>query len=539
MNRVDEIRLKRLTVRFHTSNIEKFLQARLVFGRAGVTLGYFKESQDPYVEDYRLEKQQLLDRAVLEIVNRLGANSLFFVEDTSVRIEALSGADDFPGLQVKEWFQQTSFEQLNESLVLNGNDRSATVYSDIALFVPGLGRPVYVNGVTKGLVATTPPMFSTDVEHPWLTPNTFNGWFIPNGASRTLGEMPVKESLCYDFRVKALNKILERLEEYAAVLNLPAGNYALPLRQISMEQPTLFPKSPLLVVVGRVCAGKTTFGNYAMSAKGGLHLEASDVMRELAAASRIRIPSMAEKARTLLAQMGPDVVAREIENRFGTSLDTGAVITGFRTLEEVLYIRERHPECRVILIECGDRIRFERHLARRRQEGVDRFAEFIAFDRDQWAFGLLGRVADVCDLKVINEGPMSEYERKIELVLQGGYENIDSAGRQGHRVSGVHVVNRNTNALQTTRLFRCLRALVDLGRPASCREISGLTRSSERQFQDRYVETVSDRHVNWILKDVPELARRITRDGKPVQYEIVRAGRTYVRMVGHNAWNPL
>lgn len=539
MNGQDDIRRKRLTVRFHTSNIEKFLQARFVFQRACMTLGYFKESQDPYVEAYGSGKKQLLNRAVQEIVDRLEANSIFFVEDTSVRIEALSGSADFPGLQVKEWFQRTSFAKLNESLQSKGDDRRATVYSDIALFVPGLERPVYVSGATDGLVATAAPAFSTDVEHPWLTPNTFNGWFIPNGASRRLGEMPVVESLRYDFRVKALTKLVERLQEYAAVLNLPTGNYAFPLRQVTTEQTTLFPKSPLLVVVGRVCAGKTTFGNYTVSAKGGLHIEASDVMRDLAEASQVKASTMADKASTLLSKKGPDVVAKEIESRFGTSLDAGAVITGFRTLEEVWYIRERHPECRVILVECGDRIRFGRHLARQRVAGVDTFTDFSAFDRNQWAFGLLGRVADICDLKIINEGSMSEYERKITSILEGGYVNIDEEGRTRHRVGGVHVVNRNSVALRTTRLFRCLRALADLGRPASCREISGLTGISERQFQGRYVETVSDRHVNWILKDVPELARRIRTDGQPIQYEILPAGRTYVNMVGHNAWNPL
>ena len=531
------MRHRRLTVRFHTSNIEKFLQARLVFGNAGVTLGYFKESQDPYVEDYGLGKRKLLARAVREIVDRLGANSLFFVEDTSVRIEALSGVNDFPGLQVKEWFQRTSFEQLNQSLASAGDDRRATVSSDIAMFVPGLDRPVYVSGATDGLVATTPPAFGTDVEHPWLTPNTFNGWFIPYGASSRLGEMPVEESLRHDFRAKALNSLLERLHEYSAVLNLAPGNYALPMRGISMEQPSLFPKSPLLVVVGRVCAGKTTFGNYAMSVKGGLHVEASDVMRDLAESSQICAPTMAEKARRLLALMGPDVVAREVESRFGSSLDDGAVITGFRTLEEVWYIRERHPGCRMVLVESGDRIRFERHLARRRIKGIDTFADFVGFDRDQWNFGLLGRVADICDLKVINEGPMPDYEKKIDVVLEGRYEHIDPSGRKGHRVGGVHVVNRSSKSLRSTRLFRCLRALVDVGRPASCSEISVLTRTSERQFRGRYAETVSDRHVNWVLKAVPELARRVKRSGKPIQYEILAAGRTYVSMVGHNAWN--
>lgn len=538
MNNQDDIRRKRLTIRFHTSNIDKFLQARLVFRRAGATLRYFKESQDPYVEDYHVGKHTLLARAIREIVDRLGANSLFFVEDTSVRIEALSGQEDFPGLQVKEWFRSTSFEQLDKSLAAAGSDRRATVYSDIALFVPGLDTSVYVAGQTEGTVAATPPTFVTDIEHPWLTPNTFNGWFIPQGASRRLGEMQVEESLKYDFRVKALNQLLRRLEEYTAVLNLPTGTYALPLRPVATEQPSLFPRSPLLVVVGRVCAGKTTFGEYAASVNGSLHVEASDVMRELAKSYDIRATTIAETARSLLSHMGSDVVAREIESRFGSSLDAGAVVTGFRTLEEVWYIRERHPGCRVVLVECGDRIRFERHLARARVTGISAFADFLAFDRDQWTFGLLGRVADVCDLKVINEGPMSEYQNKIDVILAGGYDSAEARKRRSNRISGVHIVNRKAIVSRSTRLFRCLQALVDLGRAASCQEIACLTGSSERKLRNGNVETVSDRHVNWILKDVPELARRIERRGQPVHYEIVPAGRTYVRMVGHNAWNP-
>ena len=441
--RQEENHRKRLTVRFHTSNIEKFLQARFVFDAAGFTLGYFKESQDPYFEDYLAGKQELLKRAIREIVDRLGANSLFFVEDTSVRIEALSGEKDFPGLQVKEWFQSTTFEQLNREILSAGSNRHATVRSDVALYVPGLRRPVFVSGETSGLIATTPPMFGTDVEHPWLTPSTFNGWFIPQGASKRLGEMSLEESLKYDFRVKALTKLLSRLEEFSAVLNLPTGSYALPLPEVSTRQPMLFPETPLLVVVGRVCAGKTTFGQYATSEHNRLHIEASDVMQGLAVSYGVQGHTMADKARALLGQMGPDVVAREIEDRYESSLDTGVVITGFRTLEEVAYIRERHPRCRVVLIECGERIRFERHLLRDQVTELDTFSEFVDFDRDQWKFGLLVRVSDICDLKVINEGRMSDYERKIDVILRGTYEDAKTGLARSHRADGVHVVNRN------------------------------------------------------------------------------------------------
>ena len=528
---------KRLTIRFHTSSIEKFLQARLVFKNAGLTLGYFKESQDPYVEDYLVGKRQLLDRAIREILDRLGANSPFFVEDTSVRIEALSKAEDFPGLHVKEWFRSTSFEQLDRALLSCRDDRRATVFSDIALYIPGLGRPVFVGGETRGFVAGTPPKFEPDGEHPWLTPDTFNGWFVPEGASKRLGEMPVEESFKYDFRVRALKELVARLEEFTAVLNLPTGSYARPLPVVSVEQPMLFPESPLLVVVGRVCAGKTTLGNHAVSADRNWHIEASEVMKELAELHGVQGATLAEKARALLGQMGPDVVAREIEDRFGASLDAGVVITGFRTLEEVWYVRERHPRCRVVLVECGSRIRFERHLLRGRISQVKTFSEFLATDRNQRMFGLLGRVADICDLKVVNEGAISEYEKKIDIVLEGGYEHSIKGRIQSRRTGGVHVVNREAGLLRSSRLFRCLRALVDLGRAASCQDIAALTQRGDRYVHNGGLETVSDRHVNWILKDVPELARRVERMGYPIHYEIVPAGQTYVEMIGHNAWN--
>ena len=512
---------RRLIVRFHTSSIEKFLQARMVFRSAGVPLRYFKESQEPYVENYEGGKELLLERAIREIVGRLDANSLFFVEDTSVRIEALSRSCDFPGLAVKEWFKETSFEQLDAQLLSAGDDRRATVSSDIALFVPNLPRPVFASGRTRGRVADTPPTFSTDVEHPWLTPDTFNGWFVPDGTSKRLGEMSIQRSLAHDFRVKALLQLLERLEEFAAVLNLPAGSYFVPGTERPKRQPMLFPASPLLVVVGRVCAGKTTFGKYAAATSGCLHIEASDIMKEIGAAAGVRAESKAASAREVIARMGPDVVAREIEDRFGGVLDAGAVITGFRTLEEVLYTRQRHPGCRVVFVDCGDRIRFERHLVRGRLDSVSTYGEFSAHDREQWMFGLLGRVADVSDVRVVNEGSMSAYERQMGAVLDGVYG----------RVRGIRVASRDPDSSKASRLFRCLRALLELGRPACCGEIADLTGRRGGTVKGRLVEKVSDRHVNWILKDVPELARRVERRGQPIHYELLPAGRTYVDLV--------
>src|SRR5438876_562490 len=124
---------RQLEVHFYTSNLAKFLQARLLFERAGLLLRHFRAHTEPYAENYELGKEELLRRAINEVAQRVAGKPLFFVEDTSLRIEALSnGKEDHPGLRVKEWFQQTSFEALDKELLSRGSDRRATVKSDIA-----------------------------------------------------------------------------------------------------------------------------------------------------------------------------------------------------------------------------------------------------------------------------------------------------------------------------------------------------------------------------------------------------------------------
>jgi inosine/xanthosine triphosphate pyrophosphatase family protein len=255
---------KRLDLKFYTSSVPKYLQAKLVVEKFGLVLRYFRSRTDPYTENYELGKEQLLSKAIDEIKRTVGRTSLFFVEDTSLRIDALSGSaqQDFPGLAVKEWFADTTFEALNAQLPKDVTGRRAVVKSDIALHVPGLDDPVMFHGETEGTIAATPPEFAENPHYPWLTPNSFNGWIIPLNATRRLGEMSLEESLEHDFRVRALIALIHRLEEYAAVLNAPNECYS-SVAPVSahVAQNSLFGQGGrALIVVGRICAGKTTFG---------------------------------------------------------------------------------------------------------------------------------------------------------------------------------------------------------------------------------------------------------------------------------------
>jgi inosine/xanthosine triphosphate pyrophosphatase family protein len=126
-------------ITFYTSSTPKFIQASVLFGAAGLKLTDRRHSADPYHESYAGTKEDLLAQAIEELKRREDyPATLFFVEDTSIRIDALSSeSEDYPGLGAKEWFGRTSFADLEAQLKEHG-DRGATVKSCIALSVPGL-----------------------------------------------------------------------------------------------------------------------------------------------------------------------------------------------------------------------------------------------------------------------------------------------------------------------------------------------------------------------------------------------------------------
>ena len=516
-------------VRFHTSSVEKFLQARKVFQMRGVPLEYFRESQDPYREDYHLGQSILLQQALDEIRHRVGARSLFFVEDTSVKVSALSSQGQcVPGLRVKEWFSGITFERLDRTLRARGNDRRATVYSDIGLYIPKLQRTVFFHGETTGIIVDFAPDPHVFYQHPWLTTSTFNGWFVPAGADKPLGSMQFEESYEYDFRVKSLTALLDRIEEYVAVIQVRQRSFSF-AKPDRFRQQWLFARElPLVLVIGRVCAGKTTLGQHLADRHYRLHIEASDELKSLADQADFSDSLSAyERARCVLRQKGSDSVARAICRRYQGKLGDGAVITGFRTIEEIIYCRTQFPSSVVIFVDAGDRIRFERHLERGRLEEITTFDSFQAYDRDQRQFGLWSRARDVVDVardvadcRLHNVRGLADYHAQIDLLMERLVRPREFG--QPDDLHGTSVLR--AEALRDRRVFRCLRALDTYEGPMTCSQIRGEMLAMSNG------PVISERHLNWILAKLPGLADRIV-DGSRIQYGIRPAGRAYIKAV--------
>lgn len=494
-----------LNVYFYTSNADKLLQARLMFVRSGYLLRHFKGDREPYDEDYSLPTEEMLRHAIEQVNAEFGIRSIFFVEDTSLRIEALSNASDFPGLKVKEWFASSTFEEVDRLIEAKGGERRAVVKSDIALYVPNLSHIVFFHGETAGSIALSPPTFTASAQYPWLTPATFNGWFIPEGAARRLGEMEFEESLNFDFRAKSLRKLIERLEEMNAALNVGASFYTVrrPESPPSQEQLTfreLLPQEEsepqILLVIGHKCAGKTTLSDYLAARDGVMVFEASSVLRQLAWQAEESIEA-ADDAFNFLREHGLDCVAETIAKYLDRAKAPLNVITGLRTVEEILLLAQRFPQARVVLIDSDPRTRFERHLRRSRDPDVKSFSDFQKQDEKQASFGALRVASEIATDIIRNDGNMEQYRAKIDALVA----MLPKVGR-GHE--------------QKSELHRTLIALDAIGDAATCEQIS--TKSAELGIPVRKYNT------NRALKSTPEFAERVKRSGHLLSYKLTARG---------------
>ena len=484
---------------FYTSNADKLIQAKLIFMRSGYQLNHYRSQHEPYDEDYSLGTEGLLAEALKQVSQEFERRSVLFVEDTSVRIEALSDATDYPGTRVKEWFAETSFEELDRQIALRGGNRRCVVKSDIALRLPSLSRPIFFHGETSGQIAESAPAFDASPQYPWLTPETFNGWFVPDGSDRRLGEMEFEESLAFDFRAKSLTLLIERLEELNAAANLGRWNHvARRSADADLEvgsQLSLLPtdRRDVLIVIGHKCAGKSTFSDFLTGQRSGVFaLEGSTLLRQIAAEEGVEIANSVD-AMAFLEKRNWDIVAKRAAEYIARENADLSIITGMRTVEEVLWLRSNLPSARVVLVEADPRTRFERHVKRARPDDAHTYKDFAMLDEEQMRFGALRVAHEIADVVIRNDADLGSYWRRIDELVN----TIDIAidGRSA-----------------PSELHRSLRALRKIGRAATCDEIASVTAEQG--------PAVRKYNNNRALKAVPEFATRVEKRGELLRYRL-------------------
>lgn len=379
--------------------------------------------------DCREELLRMSYESALEQAENSGINTkkrFFFLEDTSATVEALSTeGQEVPGVNIKYWMKDTRFKELDKVLTQCSN-RHVTVRSDILLHIPETFRRewgikenylVFV-GTQEGSVVENEQKIETNLVFPWLDNKTFNKWFVPHGEAKPLSSLPIEVADKYDFRRHAFSKMMRFFEQN--------GLYESSFEQRSLAlEKTCQYSSPVLILCGFPCAGKTTLSQYLVREYAYIHIEASDFMylsfylrHDLG--TGVRISDFAEEA----LNQKPEIAAEKVAEYIKTLDDAPIVVSGFRSIKEVEWLEnelERWENSRTLtvgFIEAEQSTRFKRSNRRRRDgEGItiDRFKEQEA---QQIRMGLNGILSFPNRTIVPNEGTFEEFfyeaERRLE-----------------------------------------------------------------------------------------------------------------------------
>ena len=397
-------------ITFVTSNKTKLAHARHLCRNYQVNILHYKKLfyGVGYKEPRIYDRNQLLEESFKDAVARWKKyvterdNRLFFIEDTSVKIDVLSeDGNEVPGVDVKYWMRDINFNKLDQELRKKGNNRKCSVTSHVMLFLTeDLKKTI---GVTEdfmvfkstayGKIAEKEYEFDTNLLYPWLDNKSFNKWFVPDGYSLPVSMLDISQADAGDFRKGAFERMLTFLEENGAIKNKPnRGN------QLHLQYYDSF------VICGRTCAGKSTIGKYLVNEYGYYHIEASEFM------THKLLETHGSKSNIDKHQFASEVLNVEplfVVNKllvflYEHEVYDKFVITGFRTKDEVdAFFKAIHNDkLNLIYINSNFEERFKRWSLRRRE--VDSYSEerFRVIDTIQDGMGV-GRIKDMPGIKII------------------------------------------------------------------------------------------------------------------------------------------
>ena len=345
---------------FITSNVIKVANVAHLCREHAVNVFQYKQLyygisyEEPRILDDRTE---LLDCSFADAVERWIKNGnkrkFFFIEDTSVRIDALStSSKEVPGIDIKYWMQEHSFEELDSMLKAEGNNRRASVSSHILLYIPEEERLKYNTNSDKVLFKSTSHgrivekqhNIVTQVSFPWLDNKTFNKWFIPDGFDKPISLLDINDADTVDFRRGAVFDMIDFLGIEKKESNSARFDTSLSI-----------PFEPSYIVCGETCSGKTTLGHFLVDKYGYYHIEASQFMT-MRYWDNHGTSSDVDKHLFAVGVLQTDpyyVVDKTLEFIRKKCINDRLVLTGFRTPSEVKRFMELSTirDVRIIYIE--------------------------------------------------------------------------------------------------------------------------------------------------------------------------------------------
>jgi len=418
---------------FITSNNEKVAHAQHLCRNYDILISKKKNYGIGYIEPRIDNREELIEQSVNDAFQRFSKSvsnpesKYFFIEDTSVIIVALSREKEFPGVDVKYWMRNNSFESIDNLLKENGNDRNVLVRSDLILFLPKeqqrkYGKK-YVSFVSyaKGKITDKEFEIKTQPLYPWLNSRTFNKWFIPDNCRVPISLLPIDEADKHDFRAGAFNEMIKFLMINE---NIGTGEEKTTIKvQYNLFSPYFF------IVSGPPCAGKSTLAAHLNDEYNYYHIEASDYMHlsyyeRHGINSTVTIGDFAEAA----LNENPEIVANQILKDIENLNNTPIIITGFRSPKEIDSLIKQYKgglPIEIIYIDADQYLRFQRNQLRRRYDAQDSLNDFKLKDEQQYSMGL-SLIKEGTSNLISNNKTIPEYLETFEKRYNNHLDSLES-----------------------------------------------------------------------------------------------------------------
>lgn len=210
---------------FSTSSAKKKEQFSWLFSLYNLSLDFYDISSyliEPQIDNSDIESEKMLVSHPIKYASRFIKKKPFIVEDTMLFIEEFNKDYDhnpeLPGLDTKRWWRQLENDGVLK-LLHNSKKRRAKYVSQIGCYIDAK-KYYFGRGELHGTIAMTASITDDSINNfPKTNPWFFHQIFIPDGYNVPLSLLTSYEFTKVDYRRKALENLLNNLEN-----NIQLGN---------------------------------------------------------------------------------------------------------------------------------------------------------------------------------------------------------------------------------------------------------------------------------------------------------------------------
>ncbi|MBI4167925.1 MAG: AAA family ATPase [Candidatus Aenigmarchaeota archaeon] len=172
----------------------------------------------------------------------------------------------------------------------------------------------------------------------------------------------------------------------------------------------------IICLVGMPGAGKGSVGRIFEQENIPIVVMSSIVRDEVKKRGlELNIKNLDNVAVDLREKFGKDVVAKRVAEKVKEIKSSTVCVDGIRNIEEIGVLKNA-GDVVIVFVSAPEKMRFDRLSIRAEPRDPKNFEEFKWREQKQVDFGM-GKVIEIADYKIVNEGSLEDLEIKVKKLL--------------------------------------------------------------------------------------------------------------------------